>query len=197
LRPHRPNRGGYVGSTRRVLDGLARLAGAERTLKIIGDGHKAYACAVRRHPKRESIELASFPNPKRRKGEPRSEQARTRDGAMFPVDLLHKILRHTGAHYRRETIAFARRLNAAMERLFLTAIWRNFVKDQSERKRRRKSPASHLGITEELWSWGRVLTKRLFPNRQALPELWEQFYWRLWQTPTLKSNAIHKARRAY
>lgn len=31
------------------------------------------------------------------------------------------------ARPRRETIAFGRRLNAVMERLFLAAVWRNFV----------------------------------------------------------------------
>ena len=53
---------------------------------------------------------------------------------MFPVDLLHALLRHSLAAHKRETIAFGRRLNAIVERLFLTAIWRNFVKGVSERK---------------------------------------------------------------
>jgi hypothetical protein len=112
---------------------------------------------------------------------------------MFPVDLLHKILRHTGAHNRRETIAFSRRLNAAMERLFLTAVWRNFVKRRSERKPRRETPASRLGLTEKPWSWRKLLHRRLFFDRQPMPELWRNLYRRLWETPVLDSNAIHDA----
>ena len=112
---------------------------------------------------------------------------------MFPVDLLHKILRHTGAHYRRQTIAFARRLNAAMERLFLTAVWRNFVKRRSERKSRPETPASRLGLTDTPWSWRRLLHRRLFFHRQPMPDIWQTLYRRLWETPVLASNAVHDA----
>jgi hypothetical protein len=46
------------------------------------------------------------------------------------VDLLHEIRRNSLAHQRRETIAFGRRLDAVMEQLFLTAMWRNFLKSR-------------------------------------------------------------------
>jgi hypothetical protein len=80
---------------------------------------------------------------------------------MFPVDLLHKLLRHSVAHHRRETIAFTRRLNAAMERLCLTVIWRNFVKARSERKPRSPTPAVLLGITDTPWKWKRVFMETI------------------------------------
>ena len=81
---------------------------------------------------------------------------------MFPVDLLHKIVRHTLAHHKRGTIAFTRRLNAAMERICLTAVWRNLVKKRSERSRDSTTPAMCLGLTDQRWSWKRVLSRRLF-----------------------------------
>ncbi|OLE65224.1 MAG: hypothetical protein AUG03_05765 [Acidobacteria bacterium 13_1_20CM_2_68_14] len=116
---------------------------------------------------------------------------------MFPVDLLHKILRHTLAHQRRETIAFGRRLNAVMERLFLAAVWRNFVKRRSERRPEPRTPAMHLALTDAPWSWKRVLSRRLFVRREKLPAPWPSLYRRDWITPILPSNARHDLARAY
>jgi hypothetical protein len=39
-----------------------------------------------------------------------------RDRALYPVDQLHALIRHSQAHHRRETIAFGRRVNAVLER---------------------------------------------------------------------------------
>ena len=110
---------------------------------------------------------------------------------MFPVDLLHKILRHSLAHHRRETIAFTRRLNAGMERLCLTAIWRNFIKARSERKPRSPTPALMLGLTDARWTWKRALASRLFFDRVPLREPWPLLYRRGWKTPLIHSNAPH------
>jgi len=46
-------------------------------------------------------------------------------------------------------IAFGRRLNAVMEQMFLTAVWRNFVKKRTERLARSGTPAMHLGLARE------------------------------------------------
>ena len=116
---------------------------------------------------------------------------------MFPVDLLHKIFRHSLAHHRRETIAFSRRLNAAMERFFLMAVWRNFIKKRSERLRDPPTPAMSVGLTDSRWTWKRVLARRLFHDRRELPETWSQLYRREWTTPLLTSNARHDAVRAF
>ena len=197
-RPKRATRGRYLGSTRRVLDTLLPLQRSDRPLVVRCDGHNDYRRALAGHPRRSSIRLRSYPNPKRGpKGSARTEQAVERDRAMFPVDLLHMLLRHSLAAHRRETIAFARRLNAAMERLFLTAVWRNFVKRRSERQPRARTPAEHLGLAEERWSWKRVLARRLFFDRSELPEPWPMLYRREWTTPLLPDNAIHRLERAF
>ena len=120
-----------------------------------------------------------------------------RDRAMFPVDLLHKILRHSLAHHRRETIAFSRRLNAAMERMALTAIWRNFVKKRSERRSRSDPPAVVLKLSLDRWDWKRVLAQRLFFDRSTISETWAELYRRDWLTPVLASNARHTLTRAF
>ena len=193
-RPIRPRKGGYVGSTRRTLDLLRKLLPSGETLVLRGDGHPAYKRAIELLPDRNRIAFQVFPNPKRGpKGSPKSPEAIARDAAMSPVDNLHKLLKHTGKHFAKETIAFARRLNAAMERLFLIAVWRNFVKRRSERKPKRETPASRLGLTEKPWSWRKLLRRRLFFNRQPMPEEWQILYRREWETPVLEANAVHDA----
>ncbi len=197
-RPRRPHRQGYLGSTRRVLDQLLRLAPPDHPLRLWSDAHADYRRAVHTHPHRDRILESAFPNPRRGpKGAPRSGRARVRDGAMFAVDLLHKILRHSLAHHRRETIAFPRRINAAMERLAVTAVWRNFVKKRSERSGRDSTPALLLGLTETRWSWTRVLSRRLFYDRCELPAPWPTLYRREWTTPALPANARHDLLRAF
>ncbi len=90
-------------------------------------------------------------------------------------------MRHSCAHHRRETIAFSRRLNALLERAFLLVVWRNFVKRRSERRRGEVTPAMQLGLTQERWSWARVLAQRLFPSRLRLPREWMRIYRRQWE----------------
>ncbi|PYT36341.1 MAG: hypothetical protein DMF52_07695, partial [Acidobacteria bacterium] len=198
LRPRRLMRGGYAGSTRRVLEVLLPLGQPDRALVIRGDGHPAYDRALGWPADGRRVVLERYPNPPRGpKGARRSTEARVRDQAMFPVDLLHKILRHTLAHQRRETIAFGRRLNAVMERLFLAAVWRNFVKRRSERRPEPRTPAMHLALTDAPWSWKRVLSRRLFVRREKLPAPWPSLYRRDWITPILPSNARHDLARAY
>ena len=122
-RPRRRRYGGYLGSSRRVVERLLALARPGAPVCLRGDGHDAYDRAAAEPPARHRVRLERYPNPPRGpKGSPRSPEARLRDARLFPVDLLHKMARHSLAHHRRETIAFGRRLNAVMERLFLMAI---------------------------------------------------------------------------
>jgi hypothetical protein len=99
-----------------------------------------------------------------------------------------RISEHLGRHRTRESpqptsraqrIAFGRRLNAIVERLFLAAIWRNFVKDVSERKNDPTTPAMRLGLTDRPWKWERVLGRRLFPDRQELDRISLELYRRV------------------
>ena len=116
---------------------------------------------------------------------------------MFPVDQFHKLIRHTDAHHRRETIAFNRRLNALMERAFLLAIWRNYVKARSERRPSRETPAMRIGLTASPWRWSRVLAQRLFPWRIPVPSSWQSIYRRDLITEAVGRNRRHRLRNAY
>jgi transposase-like protein len=197
-RCRRPRRGGYAGSSARTVGQLLALTPVGRPLDLIGDGHPAYDRAARLPAHAGRVRLQRFPNPRRGpKGAPRSAAARARDRALFPVDALHALFRHTVAHHRRETIAFGRRLNALMERLFLTVVWRNFVKGRSERRPDPVTPAMRVGLAREPWSWRRTLARRLFPERELLPGVWRDLYRRDWTTPSLSSNTRHRLRHAY
>ena len=196
-RPQRRAAGGYLGSSRRVMDRMLALARPGAPVGVRGDGHKAYDRAAA-EPGRSRIRLERYPNPPRGpKGSRRSPEARLRDARLFPVDLLHKIVRHAMAHQRRETIAFGRRLNAVMERFFLLAAWRNFVQRRSERRRWSATPAMDAGLTKEAWPWPRVLSRRLFPARIPTPATWAMLYRRLWTTPLFPVNSRHQLIRAF
>jgi hypothetical protein len=197
-RPWRASRGGYLGSTKRLFHRLRTLARSGSTATIIGDGHAAYDRALQDRSLAGTMRLERYPNPPRGpKGSLRNAAARLRDERLFPVDLLHKILRHSLAHQRRETIAFGRRLNAILERMFLAAVWRNFVKKRSERLARSGTPAMRLGLTRERWPWSRVFSRRLFPARTATPGTWMEIYRRLWESPLFPRNSRHQLIRAF
>jgi hypothetical protein len=197
-RPLRPARGGYAGSFGRSLETLLQIPRGNVALALLTDGHSEYRRVAKRLRYRGLLAHAGYPNPKRgTKGTPRSRAARLRDRAMGPCDHLHRLLRHSLAHHRRETIAFGRRLNALMERLFLAAIWKNFVKGLSERDPRSPSPAMKVGLTASRWSWPRVFARRLFPDRESPTELWLELYRRDWPTPVLPTNTRHRLIHAY
>jgi transposase-like protein len=180
-----------VRSTQRVLDLLGRLAHGK--VRLISDDHPAYRTAVAGKPQ---IDHAIYANPPRGPGAD-PQLAALRDRAMFPVDLLHKLLRHSQAHHHRETIAFGRRSNAILERMALMAVWRNFVKKVSERKSEEVTPAMRIELTAKRWNWRDVLARRRFPGRVALPEGWDRIYRRGWITPACGRNLAHDLRHAY
>jgi hypothetical protein len=119
-KPVRVPRGAVRQSTTRTLDLLLSKVPADKRLQLISDGHASYEKALAAYPDRDRVEHRTYPDPKRgAKGSKRSRRARVRDRQMRAVDVLHALLRHSGAHHRRETIAFGQRSNAVMERGFL------------------------------------------------------------------------------
>ena len=116
---------------------------------------------------------------------------------MFPVDLLHGLIRHSTAPHKRESIAFGRRLNALIERLYVFLVWRNFIKGRSERKPDPSTPAMWLGLTDRPWGWRTALARRLFPGRERLEGAGRELYRREWTTPVLPHNTRHDLKLAY
>ena len=178
-------------STRRVLRLLGKLAPGE--FSLISDDCPDYRTATAADPR---VDHRIYPNPPRGPGSDAAVAAK-RDREMFAVDLLHKLLRHSQAHHRRETIAFGRRANAILERMALMVVWRNFVKKVSERRSDPETPAMRVGLTARRWSWGDVLSRRRFPGRIVLPEGWSKIYRRGWITPAVGRNVLHDLRHAF
>ena len=196
-RPLAP-RGGVKQSFSRVFDLLELVLQPAERLTLHRDKHPAAAPALAHHPLAARTNDRVFPNPRRGpKGSARSLEARIRDEAMFAVDVLHRILRHTLAHHRRETIAFGRRINAAVEGAWVVTIWRNFVKWRSERKPDRRTPAMLKGLTDRPWSWERVLAQRLFPGRVRVPASWMKVYRRDWDEEEAGPMTRHRCVNAY
>jgi hypothetical protein len=192
-----PSPGGYAGSMVRVLDALLHFFPENRTIGLTTDGMTPYVVALGEKRFEGRFRHEAFPNPKRGpKGSPRSPEAVRRDAAMCPVDCLHRLIRHSECHHRRETIAFGRRTNAILERLFLAMVWRNFIKRVSERRPEKVTPAMRVGLTLDPWSWHRALARRLFPGRVLLPRSWVDLYRRAWITPG-GPNRRHELALAY
>src|SRR5262249_33061018 len=142
-RPARRPHDGYARSTHRTFDTLLPPPPAAEPLIVRTDGHAAYERARRRHAQADRIRLESYPNPRRgEKGSPRSAEARLRDARLFPVDLLHKIMRHSLSHQRRGKIAITRRLKAAAGGVTVLANWRDFPQGGSERGSGSGTPAA-------------------------------------------------------
>jgi hypothetical protein len=104
-----------------------------------------------------------------------SRQARTTRNPLFPVNRMDLLLRHSSANHKRETIAFSKRRQGAMERLAVFAVWVNFQKSRSE-KRQDETPAQVLGLADRRLSTREILQPRLFPTRIRLPEPWRPLY---------------------
>ena len=190
--------GSYRQSARRCLDRLLKKTPKQQILEWITDGHPSYIRAIETHPERSRIRHGCYPNPERGpKGSPKSREAKVRDRKMFPVDLLHKLFRHSLANHKRETLAFGRRSNMVLLRCFHTIVWRNFVKDRSERSPTGRTPAIDLGLTDRKWKWREVLARRLFPFRIPVPEAWMRLYRQEMETPGVGRNLRHTLKYAF
>ena len=89
----------------------------------------------------------------------------------------------------RETIAFSKRRQSAVDRLAVFLVWRNYVKRFSERKQD-ATPAMRLGLLERPLTVAEVLSERGFPSREPLPRRWARYYWR-----TVATRQIPRGRR--
>jgi hypothetical protein len=184
----------YIRSIKRTFEGLIPHLPDGGTLTVNVDGRTDYRAALRESALKRRVLLRSYPNPKRGpKGSPRSPEAIERDHAMFPVDQLHQLLRHSCSDHKRETIAFGRRLESIMGRAHLMTVWKNFIKFRSERRPDRTTPAMRLGLTDTRWRFERLLCRRLFPNRERLTEIASRNYRKCWTRGLPRLTLKHAA----
>jgi len=101
----------YIQSIKRTFRGLIPHVSEGQPLVCNVDGRKDYQVAARAHDLLSRVDLRVYPNPKRGpKGTPRSPEAIERDRAMFPVDQLHQLLRHSCSDHKRESVAESARV---------------------------------------------------------------------------------------
>ena len=125
-----------------------------------------------------------------------SRAARTTRNPLFSINLLDLLIRHSGANHKRETIAFAKRRQMAIWRLWLMLVWRNYMKWVSER-RRKSTAAMRLGICAGKLRASQLLARRLFVSRVGLPERWRPYYWGRTATRVLPNGREHRLRYAF
>ena len=118
---------------------------------------------------------------------------------MFAVNLTDLLLRHASANHRRETIAFSKRLQAALERLAVFTVWRNYIKKRREKE---SSPAEtaamRAGVRDGPLEWRQVLRRRMFPGHVRLAKEWLRYYWGRVKTAVYGSRqAEHRCRYAF
>jgi transposase-like protein len=120
-----------------------------------------------------------------------SRAARTPHNPLFPINLLDLLIRHCGANHKRETIAFSKRRQGAIERLWVLLVWRNYMKWFSER-RGGGTPAMRLGLLERRVTPKELLKERLFVTRLGLPERWRPYYWGQVRTREIRNCREHR-----
>ena len=110
---------------------------------------------------------------------------------MFPADQLHQLIRHSCSDHKGKSIAFGRRLESILGRAHLIAVWKNFIKARSERRPDPSTPAMKVGLATEPWTWERILSRRLFPSREAVPEVGLKVYAKRWTVGLPELQARH------
>ena len=174
-----------------LLDPLVRGLPAGSSLILHSDDHPAYPRALRRL-RREGRSPVRI-----RHRTISSLERRTKSNPLFPVNLADLLIRHASANHRRETIAFSKRRQGALERLAVFAVWRNCIKRRRENGPR-ESAAMWLGRLSRLLSWRDVLRRRRFPKHGDLPQPWGDYYWRRVRTAALGARqTTHKLRYAF
>ena len=190
--------GSYRASTERAITQLLAKVPTGELLHLVTDGKPEYQVAAKKYVEVGRLHHETYPNPpRRRKHETKSDAARERDRAMFPVDHAHKMIRHSNANHKRETIAHGRRANSILLRLFVYQVWKNLAKDQSERSPRGQTPAMEVGLLDRFLDWRQILGRRLFPWRQKLSAMEKKLYTMAMVTPAVGRNRLHDLINAF
>ena len=125
-------------------------------VQLESDEHKAYPRAIRRLEGRAIAQATTS-----------SKARRTRKNPLFPVNRADLLIRHEGANHKRETIAFSKRRQGALWRLFIWQVIRNHMKP-TRTKARDAPPAVTVGAATRSLRFEDVVRQRLLPWRFAL-----------------------------
>lgn len=173
----------------RLVVGSRRVPPDTPRLELHSDDHPAYRRALTAYRRETGRRIHHTVTPGR--------APRTPANPLFAVNLADLLLRHCQANQRRETIAFSKRRQGAIERALLFLYWRNYVKWRRE-KAPGETAAMAAGVAPGRRSWRDLLRRRRFPRRGLLPAPWNDYYWRRIRTAVLGPNqATHDLRFAF
>ncbi len=151
---------------------------------VRSDDHPAYRDPVRRNRCRIRHEVTS------------SRRRRDGDNALFEANLLDLWIRHGSANHKRETIAWSKRRQRAMERLAIVLVDRNYLRSRWK-KRGGPTPGMLRGVVGRRLSVEDVLEARLFPGRIELPSAWDRYYRGEVDTQALAVNRRHRLKYGF
>ena len=120
-----------------------------------------------------------------------SKDRRDERNPLWEVNLLDLMIRHSTAAHKRETIAWAKRRQASIEKLSIFQVWRNYMKRRRE-KRISATSAMLLGLAQRPWRMRDLLAGRLFYEKAGLSDRWRDYYRRNVTTRALTVNRTHK-----
>jgi transposase-like protein len=125
-----------------------------------------------------------------------SKERRDERNPLWEVNVLDLMIRHSTAAHKRETIAWAKRRQASIEKLAIFQVWRNYIQRRRE-KGDRTTPAMLLGTASRPWRVQDVLAERLFFQKTVLSQRWALYYRRGVVTPALRINRRHELTYAF
>jgi hypothetical protein len=167
-----------------VRDLLAPVLSCNPGLTVRSDDHRAYPRAIAAHgiPVRHHVTS--------------SRERRDERNPLWEINVLDLVIRHSTAAHKRETIAWAKRRQASIEKLTIFQVWRNYIKRRRE-KGGRVTPAMELGLTSRPWRHRDLLQERLFFDRIPLSVRWQDYYRRAVKTTALPLNRTHSLHYAF
>ena len=155
-----------------------------RTGTIRSDDHRAYPRAIGVLGGNVTHHITS------------SKQRRDERNPLWEINVLDLMIRHSTAAHKRETIAWAKRRQASIEKLSIFQVWRNYIKRRRE-KGDRVTSAMLLGLSSRPWRVADLLARRRFYAKTALPEPWSDYYHRRVRTAALAVNRQHNLKYAF
>ena len=170
--------------SRAIEDGVRDLLTPISSRAIRSDAHRAYPRAIKGLGRSIKHQVTS------------STRRRDRRNPLWEVNLLDLMIRHSTAAHKRETIAWAKRRQASIEKLAIFQVWRNYMKKRRE-KGARVTPAMILGLTTRPWRLRDLLRERLFFDKIELSPRWQCYYRRDVTTAALPVNRTHQLRYAF
>jgi hypothetical protein len=161
-----------------VRELLEILVAEKRSLTVRSDDHRAYPRAIRALDCEVTHEITS------------SKRLRDERNPLWEVNLLDLMIRHSTAAHKRETIAWAKRRQASIEKLAIFQVWRNYMKRRRE-KGRAVTSAMLMGLASRPWRFRDVLKARVFYHKVELSPRWDTYYRRTVKTAALRVNRAH------